>query len=91
MDGRYVFCHVYQNLNDGAAEWVTADLFDTDENDRMIEHWDVIQAFVEPTASGRSMIDGPSEVENLDNIEDTLKNELEERARKGILDLLGGN
>ncbi len=65
-DGRYVFCHVYQSLNNGEAKWVTADLFDTDENDRMIEHWDVIAPYAEETASGRTMIDGPTEVEDLD-------------------------
>ena len=48
-DGQYVFVHVFQSLNDGAAKWVTADLFDTDDNDRMIEHWDVIQEFAEET------------------------------------------
>jgi predicted SnoaL-like aldol condensation-catalyzing enzyme len=31
---------VYQSLNDGEAEWVTTDFFDTDENDKIIEHWD---------------------------------------------------
>ena len=30
-DGHYVFCHVYQSLNNGEAKWVTADLFDTDD------------------------------------------------------------
>ena len=29
-DGRYVFLHAYQSLNDGATQWVTMDLFDTD-------------------------------------------------------------
>ncbi len=65
-DGRYVFCHVYQSLNNGEAKWVTADLFDTDDDDRLIEHWDVITEYVEETASGRSMVDGPTEVEDLD-------------------------
>ena len=65
-DGRYVFVHVYQSLNNGAAKWVTADLFDTDDDDRMIEHWDVIAPYVEETASGRTMVDGPTEVEDLD-------------------------
>ena len=40
-DGRYVFCHVYQSLNNGEVKWVTADLFDTDEKGRIVEHWDV--------------------------------------------------
>lgn len=66
VDGQYVFVHVYQNLNNGAAQWVTMDLFDTDENDKIIEHWDVIQAFEENTVSGHSMVDGPTEVEDLD-------------------------
>lgn len=65
-DGQYVFCHVYQSLNNGEAKWVTADLFDTDDEGRLIEHWDVITEFVEETASGRSMIEGPTEVEDLD-------------------------
>ena len=66
VDGQYVFCHVYQNLNNGAAQWVTADLFDTDENDRLIEHWDVIAEYQANTASGRSMVDGPRDVKDLE-------------------------
>ncbi|MCU7930972.1 MAG: nuclear transport factor 2 family protein [Candidatus Thiodiazotropha sp. (ex Codakia rugifera)] len=68
-DGRYVFVHVYQSLNNGEAKWVTGDLFDTDDEDRMIEHWDVIAPYVEDTASGRTMVDGPTEVEDLDKTE----------------------
>ena len=65
-DGQYVFCHVYQSLNNGEAKWVTADLFDTDDEGRLIEHWDVIAPYIEDTASGRSMVDGPTQVEDLD-------------------------
>ena len=72
-DGRYVFVHVYQDLNNGEVKWVTADLFDTDENDRMIEHWDVIAPYVEETASGRTMVDGPTEVEDLDKTDENKK------------------
>lgn len=68
-DGRYVFCHVYQSLNNGEAKWVTADLFDTDDQGRIVEHWDVIAEYVEETASGRSMVDGPTEIEDLDQTE----------------------
>jgi predicted SnoaL-like aldol condensation-catalyzing enzyme len=64
-DGQYVFAHVYQNINNGEAQWVTADFFDTDENDKIIEHWDVIQAYEEKTVSGRTMVDGPSTIEDL--------------------------
>ena len=69
-DGQYVFAHVFQDINNGEAKWVTADLFDTDENDKIIEHWDVIQAYEEETASGRPMVDGPAEVEDLDKTEE---------------------
>lgn len=65
-DGNYVFVHVYQSLNHGESQWVTADLFDTDVDDKVIEHWDVIQAFATETKSGRSMVDGPTNVEDLD-------------------------
>lgn len=60
-DGRNVFCHVFQSLNDGESRWVTMDMFDTDADDRIIEHWDVISAYAPETASGADMIDGPSE------------------------------
>ena len=69
-DGRKVFVHVYQSLNNGEAKWVTADLFDTDDEDRMIEHWDVLAPYVEETVSGRTMVDGPTEVEDLDKTDD---------------------
>lgn len=32
-DGNYVFVHVYQNIDDGAAKWITTDMFDTDKNE----------------------------------------------------------
>jgi predicted SnoaL-like aldol condensation-catalyzing enzyme len=65
-DGQYVFVHVYQSLNDGQAEWVTADFFDTDENDKIIEHWDVIAKYSSQTPSGHTSIDGPTEITDLD-------------------------
>ncbi len=65
-DGPYVFLHVYQSLNNGESQWVTGDLFDTDDNDLVVEHWDVIQEFAKETVSGRTMVDGPTEIEDLD-------------------------
>lgn len=70
VDGPHVFVHAHQNLNNGDFFYVTADIFDTDADDKMVEHWDVIQEEVRETASGRSMIDGPTEVEDLDHTED---------------------
>jgi predicted SnoaL-like aldol condensation-catalyzing enzyme len=65
-DGRFVFCHVYQSLNNGEAQWVTADLFDTDDEGLIVEHWDVIAEYRRPTESGRSTVDGPTDVEDLE-------------------------
>lgn len=68
-DGPHVFLHVHQNLNDGEAEWVTGDIFETDGDGKVIEHWDVIQAYAHDTRSGRTMVDGPTEIEDLDKTE----------------------
>ncbi len=68
-DGQYVFLHVVQILDGGATRWVTADIFDTDEQGRLIEHWDIIGEWVEDTVSGHSQIDGPTEPTDLDKTE----------------------
>ncbi len=68
-DGPYVFLHVFQDLNNGAATWVTTDFFLTDENDKIIEHWDVISAYAPNTASGHTSIDGPTEIKDLEQTE----------------------
>ena len=62
VDGSYVFVHAYQDINNGEARWVTTDLFDTDGNDRIVEHWDVIAAFADPSVTGHTQIDGPTEI-----------------------------
>ncbi len=69
-DGQYVFLHVLQNLNEGEWRYVTADIFDTDEAAKLIEHWDIIEEVRGKTASGRSQLDGPTEPENLDETQD---------------------
>lgn len=66
QDGRQVFLQAYQSLNDGEAQWVTADMFDSDDEGRIIEHWDVIGEYVADTGEGRSNVDGPTEVTDLD-------------------------
>lgn len=68
-DGKYVFLHVVQILNDGEFRYVTADIFDTDDQGRLIEHWDMITEWIEPTVSGRSQVDGPTEPTDLDKTE----------------------
>ena len=69
VDGNLVFLHAFQSLNDGEAQWVTMDILDTDDDDKMIEHWDVIAAYNESNPSGRSNIDGPTEITDLDKTE----------------------
>lgn len=67
-DGNYVFVHVYQDIDKGSAKWITTDMFDTDENDKLVEHWDVISAYKEPneTISGNDMVLGKFEIKDLD-------------------------
>lgn len=65
-DGRYVFLHVVQKLNHGEFRYVTADIFDTDDDAKLIEHWDVIAEVVDETVSGHSQYDGPTEPTDLD-------------------------
>lgn len=63
VDENYVFVHAYQDINDGQAKWVTTDLFDTDDNDKIIEHWDVIAAYRDETSvNGHTQVDGHTEV-----------------------------
>jgi predicted SnoaL-like aldol condensation-catalyzing enzyme len=68
-DGPYVFCHVFQSLNNGAVKGVTADLFETDFEGRIIGHWDVIEAYAESPASGRTMVDGPGKLVDIEHTE----------------------
>ncbi len=65
-DGSYLFVHAYQSLNNGEAEWVTTDFFDTDENGKIVEHWDVISEFAPETPSGHTSVDGSTEISDLD-------------------------
>ncbi|MEM9761800.1 MAG: nuclear transport factor 2 family protein [Pseudomonadota bacterium] len=62
-DGPWVFCSAYQSLNDGAAEWVTMDMFFTDKQGLILEHWDTIAAYAPQTASGEDMVGGAAEVD----------------------------
>lgn len=67
VDGQYVFVQAFQNINNGDAMWVTTDLFDTDQHDKIIEHWDVISAFesAPDPASEPDQIDGPIEIQDV--------------------------
>lgn len=62
-DGPWVFCTAYQSLNDGAAQWVTMDLFYTDPEGLILEHWDTIAPYVAQTRSGTDMVRGTAEID----------------------------
>ena len=66
-DGQYVFIHAYQNINNGEAEWVTTDFFDTNAEDKIIEHWDVIAPFSASNPSGHSSVDGEKTIIDLEH------------------------
>jgi SulP family sulfate permease len=65
-DGRLVFLQAFISLNHGESEWVTTAFFDTDADDRVIEHWSVVAPFLGSTRWGRTAIDGPVEISDLD-------------------------
>lgn len=62
-DGPWVFCTAYQSLNDGAAQWVTMDLFYTDAEGLILEHWDTIAAYEASTPSGEDMVGGATDLD----------------------------
>lgn len=61
-DGPWVFCSAYQSLNDGEAEWVTMDMFYTDPDGLILEHWDTIAPHMAEIKSGEHMVKGTSEI-----------------------------
>jgi predicted SnoaL-like aldol condensation-catalyzing enzyme len=71
VDGDYAFVHVFQNIDNGTAKWITTDLFNFDANDKIVEHWDVIAAYQEPqdTVSGNDMVLGEFDLTDLDKTE----------------------
>ncbi len=64
-DGSYVFCHAAQTLG-GTTKWVTTDLFDTDAEDRIVEHWDTIAPGGTRSPSGHTQTDGATKVTDLE-------------------------
>lgn len=66
QDGEYVFSHTKYNF---FGPKIGFDIFRY-ENGKIVEHWDNLQPIVEKTASGRTQIDGPTQVTDLDKTEE---------------------
>ena len=64
-DGDFAFAH---NEYDFANVMIAFEVFRF-EDDRAVEHWDNIQSIAGPNRAGRSMIDGTSEITDLDQTE----------------------
>ncbi|QEY23750.1 nuclear transport factor 2 family protein [Neisseria animalis] len=54
-DGDLVWLHVHSKMDKNDRGEAVVDIFRLDENGKIVEHWDVIQAVPEKTVSGRSM------------------------------------
>ncbi|MGV7216010.1 nuclear transport factor 2 family protein [Bradyrhizobium sp. UFLA05-112] len=65
QDGDYVFAHSEYHVF-GAK--IGFDIFRF-ENGQIVEHWDNLQQTAGPNPSGRSMIDGPTEAQDLEKTE----------------------
>lgn len=63
QDGPWVFCHAYQSLNDGAAQWITMDMFYTNPDGLILEHWDTIAPYTKDTKSGEDVVAGTKDVD----------------------------
>jgi len=68
-DGDFVFTHT---VYDFFGPKVGFDIFRF-KDEKIVEHWDNLQEIVSKTVSGRSQIDGPTMVEELDKKEDNKK------------------
>ena len=65
-DGDYVFAHTEYNFD---SSNIGFEIFRFEEG-LAVEHWDNIQPRLDPNPSGHTMVDGPTEVTDLDRTED---------------------
>ncbi|ATD64162.1 ester cyclase [Neisseria weixii] len=54
-EGDLVMLHVHSTIDENDRGEAVVDIFRFDDNGKIVEHWDVIQAIPEKTESGRSM------------------------------------
>ena len=78
-DGNYVITH---SIDDSSEPTVGFDIFKF-ENGKIVEHWDNLQAAVAKTPSGHTMIDGATEIKDLNKTKEN--KELVEKFVMGFL------
>ncbi len=72
-DGSRVFLHTVGLFGWRAIEQVRLDIFDTDDDDHLIEHWGVATPLCSDSRSGHSQVDGPLWAEDLGRTEENKK------------------
>ena len=84
-DGDKVFLQTVYNFA-GAGEQVAFDIFRFDENGKIAEHWDNLAAKARPNPSGRTQIDGATELKDIDKTEEN-----REIVKNFLYDVMQGN
>ncbi|MEL7435392.1 MAG: nuclear transport factor 2 family protein, partial [Chloroflexota bacterium] len=66
VSGNLVAMHTTYNLNMMGGGLTAFDVFRFDDNGQIVEHWDNLQPVQEPNPSGRTAVDGPVAITDLD-------------------------
>jgi predicted SnoaL-like aldol condensation-catalyzing enzyme len=72
-DSGKVFLHSFRSYGYRNLEQVSIDIFDTNDDHHLVEHWSVTTPLLPASATGRSQLDGPTYVEDLAATSDNKK------------------